>query len=97
MFNAYVTYQFDNGLGASLGPQVTGEQWQDQVGTLRIPTQYTINALLFYRRPRWDVQINFFNITDERNWTSIDPSFAGNDVIFPEQPFRISGQVRYRF
>ena len=97
MFNAYVTYQFDNGFGASLGPQVTGEQWQDQLGTLRIPTQYTINAFLFYRQPRWDVQINFFNITDERNWTSIDPSFAGNDVIFPEQPFRISGQVRYRF
>ncbi|MEY3536672.1 MAG: hypothetical protein RLZZ582_2248, partial [Verrucomicrobiota bacterium] len=24
-------------------------------------------------------------------------SFAGNDVIYPEQPFRISGQVRFRF
>lgn len=97
MFNAYLTYQFDNGFGASLGPQVTGEQWQDQLGTLRIPAQFTINAFLFYRRPRWDVQVNFFNITDERNWTSIDPSFAGNDVIYPEQPFRVSGQIRYRF
>jgi len=97
MFNAYLTYQFDNGFGASFGPQVTGEQWQDQVGNLRIPAQFTLNALLFYRRPRWDVQVNFFNLTDERNWTSIDPGFAGNDLIFPEQPFRISGQVRYRF
>jgi hypothetical protein len=97
MFNAYLTYQFDNGFGASFGPQVTGEQWQDQVGNLRIPAQFTLNAFLFYRRPRWDVQVNFFNLTDERNWTSIDPGFAGNDLIFPEQPFRISGQVRYRF
>ncbi len=97
MFNAYLTYQFDNGFGASIGPQVTGEQWQNQEGSLRIPAQFTINAFLFYRQPRWDVQINFFNITDERNWTSIDPSFAGNDVIYPEQPFRISGQLRLKF
>jgi hypothetical protein len=33
----------------------------------------------------------------QRNWTSIDPTFAGNDVIYPEQPFRISGQIRFRF
>jgi hypothetical protein len=97
MFNSYVTYQLDNGFGASFGPQVTGEQWQNQEGSLRIPTQYVINAFVFYRQPKWDVQINFFNITDERNWTSIDPSFAGNDVIYPEQPFRISGQIRFRF
>ncbi len=97
MFNSYLTYQFNNGLGASIGPQVTGEQWQNQEGSLRIPTQFVINAFVFYRQPRWDVQINFFNIADERNWTSIDPSFAGNDVIYPEAPFRMSGQVRYKF
>lgn len=97
MFNSYVTYQLDNGFGASFGPQVTGEQWQNQEGSLRIPMQYVINAFVFYRQPKWDVQINFFNITDQRNWTSIDPSFAGNDVIYPEQPFRISGQIRFRF
>ena len=97
MFNSYVTYQLDNGFGASFGPQVTGEQWQNQEGSLRIPMQYVINAFVFYRQPKWDVQINFLNITDQRNWTSIDPSFAGNDVIYPEQPFRISGQLRFRF
>ncbi len=97
MFNSYLTYQFDSGFGASVGPQVTGEQWQNQTGTLTIPAQFVINAFVFYRQPRWDVQVNFFNITDERNWTSIDPGFAGNDVIYPEQPFRISGQVRFKF
>lgn len=97
LFNAYLTYQFDNGFGASIGPQVQGEQWQNQEGTLTIPTQFVINAFVFYKQPKWEVQLNFFNVTDERNWTSIDPSFAGNDVIYPEQPFRISGQIRYRF
>jgi outer membrane receptor for monomeric catechols len=97
LFNAYFTYQFDSGFGASVGPQVQGSQWQNQEGSLIIPAQYVINAFVFYKQPRWDVQINFFNITDERNWTSIDPGFAGNDVIYPEQPFRISGQVRFKF
>jgi outer membrane receptor for monomeric catechols len=97
MFNAYMTYQFDNGFGASVGPQVTGEQWQNQEGTLRIPTQFVINAFLFYRQPKWEVQVNFFNITDERNWTSIDPGFAGNDVIYPEKPFSVGGQIKYKF
>jgi len=97
MFNAYLTYQFDNGFGASIGPQVTGEQWQNQEGSLIIPAQYTINAFVFYKQKNWEVQVNFFNITDQRNWTSIDPSFAGNDVIYPEKPFSISGQLKYKF
>jgi len=97
LFNAYLTYQFKNGFGGSVGPQVTGEQWQNQEGSLRIPTQYVVNAFLFYRQPKWEFQVNFFNITDERNWTSIDPSFAGNDVIYPEAPFRISGQIKFKF
>ena len=97
MFNAYLTYQFSNGFGASVGPQVTGEQWQNQEGSLIIPTQYTINAFVFYKQKKWEAQVNFFNITDQRNWTSIDPSFAGNDVIYPEKPFSISGQLKFKF
>jgi outer membrane receptor for monomeric catechols len=97
LFNAYLTYQLDNGFGGSIGPQVTGEQWQNQQGTLIIPAQFVINAFLFYRQPRWEAQINFFNITNEKNWTSIDPSFAGNDVIYPEPPFRVSGQIKFKF
>jgi iron complex outermembrane receptor protein len=97
LFNAYLTYQFDSGFGASIGPQFQGSQWQNQQGTLIIPEQYVINAFIFYKQPKWEVQVNFFNITDQRNWTSIDPGFAGNDVIYPEQPFRVSGQVKFKF
>ena len=97
LFNTYVTYQFDSGFGMSVGPQFQGSQWQNQQGTLIIPAQYTINAFLFYKQPKWEVQINFLNLTDERNWTSIDPGFAGNDVIYPEQPFRVSGQLKFKF
>jgi outer membrane receptor for monomeric catechols len=97
LFNTYLTYQLDSGLGASIGPQFQGSQWQNQQGTLIIPAQYTINAFVFYKQPKWEVQVNFFNITDQRNWTSIDPGFAGNDVIYPEQPFRVSGQLKFKF
>lgn len=97
LFNAYLTYQLDCGLGASFGPQVQGSQWQNQQGTLIIPAQYSINAFVFYKQPKWEVQVNFFNVTDERNWTSIDPGFAGNDVIYAEMPFRVSGQLKFKF
>ena len=97
LFNAYMTYQFDSGFGISFGPQVQGSQWQDQQGSLIIPAQYSINAFIFYKQPKWEVQVNFFNLTDERNWTSIDPGFAGSDVIYPEQPFRVSGQLKFKF
>ena len=97
LFNAYATYMFDNGLGFSFGPQVSSSQRANLEGTLTIPAQYVLNASIFYKRPKWEVQVNFFNLTDQRNWTSIDPDFAGNDVIFPELPFHISGLVKYKF
>ncbi len=97
LFNAYATYTFANGLGFSFGPQLQSSQWANQEGTLIIPIQYTLNASIFYKRPNWEVQVNFFNLTDQRNWTSIDPDFAGNDVLFPELPFHISGLVKYKF
>ncbi len=97
LFNAYATYMFESGFGFSVGPQVQSSQRANQEGTLIIPAQYVFNASFFYKRPKWEVQINFFNFTDQRNWTSIDPDFAGNDVIFPELPFHISGLVKYKF
>ncbi len=97
LFNAYLTYVLDCGFGFSFGPRFEGSQWANQEGTLKLPAQYTLNGSIFYRRPKWEVQVNFFNITDQRNWTAIDPDFAGNDVIYPQLPFHISGQVKIKF
>jgi outer membrane receptor for ferric coprogen and ferric-rhodotorulic acid len=96
-FNLFATYKFDNGFGFGLGPQVQSGQNADLTGQLKIPAQFTWNGNIFYRQKTWEVQLNFFNFTDERNFTSTDPTFEGNDAILEQVPFAMSGTFKYRF
>jgi hypothetical protein len=96
-FNAYAIYKTPWGLGFGVGPQVTGEQKANLSGTLKIPAQVTWNAEIFYRQPCWEVQVNFFNFTNERNFTVIDPTFTGNDAILQQMPFHVSAKFKIRF
>ena len=96
-FNAFLTYKFDCGLGFGVGPQVQGSQNADVSGAIEIPAQFTWNGNIFFRQKTWEVQLNFFNFTDERNFTVIDPTFTGNDAILEQVPFAMSGTFKYRF
>jgi hypothetical protein len=96
-FNEYMVYKFSNGFGIGLGPQVTGPQKANVSGTLTIPAQVTWNAEIFYRQPRWEVQVNFFNFTDQHNFTVIDPTFTGNDAILEQMPFHVSVTLKLKF
>jgi len=96
-FNAYAVYKFSNGFGVGIGPQVTGQQNADISGSLKIPAQYTLNAEIFYRQPHWEFQVNFFNITNRNNWTVIDPTFTGNDVILEQMPFHVTASIKLKF
>jgi hypothetical protein len=92
-----MVYKFSNGFGIGLGPQVTGPQKANVSGTLTIPAQVTWNAEIFYRQPRWEVQVNFFNFTDQHNFTVIDPTFTGNDAILEQMPFHVSVTFKLKF
>lgn len=96
-FNGYAVYKFSNGFGVGIGPQVTGQQNANISGSLKIPAQYTLNAEVFYRQPHWEVQVNFFNITNRSNWTVIDPTFTGNDVILEQMPFHVTASIKLKF
>lgn len=96
LFNMYATYMFDSGFGISVGPQVTGEITQNYQGTLKIPAQVTWNGAIFYKQKNWEVQLNVYNITDERNITSTD-NFAANDLIFPDKPLSADLTFKVRF
>ena len=93
-FNAYAIYKTPWDLGFGIGPQVTGEQKANLSGTLKIPAQVTWNAEIFYRQPCWEVQVNFFNFTNERNFTVIDPTFTGNDAIPKQMPVSRLGDIQ---
>lgn len=92
-----LNYKFDSGFSFGVGPQFTGRQKANSEGTLLIPTQYKINAVVAYSTKTWDFQVNLDNITNEHNWTVGDPDFTGNTVIYLEKPFTSSFTARYRF
>jgi outer membrane receptor protein involved in Fe transport len=97
LFNAYVTYTLDCGLGAGIGPQVESEQADNFEGTIKIPAQYQFNATVYYRRPRYEVQVKINNLTDQRNWTVNDGLLEGNDLLLLNEPINFSATFRYRF
>jgi len=97
MLNGSVRYRFDGGFG--VGSNV---QWQSrQRGNLddqwHIPAQYTLNASVFYEARRWSVNLDFLNVTNQRNWIHNGDAYTATELIFPELPFRMEGYVKFRF
>lgn len=89
-------YQTDYGIGASLGLFLTSPQNLTWDGSVRIPTQYTLDAAIFYKRKNYELRIDFYNITDQKNFTPI-ADFAGADNVYADLPFRVEGTVRVTF
>jgi len=94
---ARLNYRFDSGFSFGLGPQFTGRQRANGEGTLHIPTQYRLNAVVTYSTKAWDFQVNFDNLTNQHNWTVGDPDFTGNSIVYQEKPLTVGFTTRYRF
>jgi hypothetical protein len=61
-----------------------------------IPTQYTADAAIMYEGKAWEARIDFFNVTNEKNWTA-NAGAVGADLIVANLPFHVQGTVRFRF
>jgi outer membrane receptor protein involved in Fe transport len=85
------------GLGASLGIQAQTSQHVDFDNKVTIPSQYQLNASIFFRHPRWEIRVNIDNLTDQRNWTITDGILEGNDLVMLNRPFAVSGRVTIKF
>jgi outer membrane receptor protein involved in Fe transport len=96
ILSARMMYQTDYGIGASLGLFLTSPQNLTWDGSVRIPTQYTLDAAIFYKRKNYELRIDFYNITDQKNFTPI-ADFAGADNVYADLPFRVEGTVRVTF
>jgi hypothetical protein len=77
------SYQLDCGLGASLGLLLTSPQNLTFDGSVKIPTQYTLDAALFYRRKSYEVRLDFYNLTKQKNWEPIS-DFDGGDSVYAQ-------------
>ena len=95
-FNFLVSYKLDMGLGASLGTVVTGPQNLNYDGTVKIRTQYTLDASIFYRQKRYELILSVLNLTDQKNWSPPNAVYA-NDSVVANLPIRVSGTVKLKF
>jgi hypothetical protein len=43
------------------------------------------------------VNVDFLNLTNERNWQQNGDTFSSSLLVFQEQPFRLEGYVKLRF
>jgi hypothetical protein len=97
LYNGFAIYTHSSGFGAGLGPQVQGEQSLNLARDVIIPAQFTWNATVFYKQPRWTAKLDIFNFTDERNFTPVENVFPSNDLVYTEMPLSIQGTIAFRF
>ena len=89
LLTGLVSYEFDNGVGASLNGYYTNAFRLDFLNTVRIRDQFSINAALHYysRALRSDVRAEIFNLSDEQNFSPVfDDGYFGSTDVLPELP-----------
>jgi catecholate siderophore receptor len=96
LFSAFAKYRTSLGLGASLGTVVTSPILTSYFGNVEIPTQYTLDGAVFYETSHWDLRLDLYNITDEKNWTA-EAGSVGNDLISAAMPFHLQARLTFRF
>ncbi|HWA87264.1 MAG TPA: TonB-dependent receptor [Opitutus sp.] len=97
MLNGSVRYRFANGFGAGLDARWQSWQRGNLDNQWHIPAQYTFDASLSYATKRWTANLDFLNLTDQRNWLHNGDAYTASQLIFPELPFRMEGYVKFKF
>ncbi len=97
LFNLTATYQFDNGIGMTIGPEIESPQNLGIVNPVIVPWQFTWNATVFFKQKYYELALDFLNFTDERNFEPLDGGFSSGDLVAESIPFRIQGRIKIKF
>ncbi|MCX6953516.1 MAG: hypothetical protein NTV51_15305, partial [Verrucomicrobia bacterium] len=82
----FSAYQFANGFGLRADVWARDAYIVTGDGSVKVPAEHNLNVGVFYTRPRWAVNVDFQNVTDQRN-------FAGaTNLLEP-----LSAQARFTF
>jgi TonB-dependent Receptor Plug Domain len=96
LFNANLNYVFDFGLGFTFGAEVTSPINLTYGGSVVIPTQFTLNAGVFYRWKNAELRVDVLNFTNQQNWAVVSTN-NGTNQVYPEMPLQVLGTVRVKF
>jgi len=98
LLNGQAKYKLDCGLGVTLGFVVTDPIPTSELGNVTIPWQYELDAAVFYQAKNFEARVNFFNLTDQKNFSSGGSAAGtGNDLITARLPFHIEGTITLKF
>jgi len=97
VFNTSGSYQLKNGFGAGLGASWQSEAPGNLTNEYHIPAQLFVDVFVFYRGPRWSVNLDILNALDRRNWAHNGGNFSNHQIVFQELPLRFEGYVKRRF
>ncbi|WP_334319036.1 TonB-dependent receptor [Termitidicoccus mucosus] len=94
--NVWAAYTFSNGLGLKASAWITSE-WKVS-NTAYVPTQYNVDAGVFYSLKGWRFDVDVLNLTDEKNWAP-SGNYAGDTVgyLLPAERFGVQFKATYRF
>jgi outer membrane receptor protein involved in Fe transport len=95
--NSSFSYAFASGFGGGLGGSWQSEQPGNLANEYHIPAQIFLNAFLFYRQPRWEVNVDLLNVLNRRNWIHNGDTYSDNVLVFQDLPFRVEGYVKFKF
>jgi outer membrane receptor protein involved in Fe transport len=96
-FNGLISYSLDSGWGASTNILVTGPINNNYAGTLVIPTQYELDASVWYNySKKWYFRLSVGNVTDQKNWAPPNPVY-GNASILAQAGTTVSFTAKYSF
>ncbi len=97
MINSSASYQFASGFGGGFGGSWQSEQPGNLLNEYHLPAQIFLSAFLFYRQPKWEVNLDLLNVLNRRNWIHNGDTWSNNVLVFQDLPLRLEGYVKYRF
>jgi iron complex outermembrane recepter protein len=96
-YNGQVSYELKAGVGASFSYELQSPENGNLLDQFEIPWQHTLNVSLFYRQKSWQVNVDFQNITNQRNWEANGDTLMDNQLLTMDMPFNVSGYIKMRF
>lgn len=78
------------GFGAGIGATYKDKSYADALNLLEVPSYTTYDAALYWRQKKWDVTVNFKNLSDKTYYSV--PTFAG---ALPGEPRSVMATVRF--
>ena len=97
LLNGSVRYRWENGFGGALNAEWQSRQPGNLDDQWHIPSQYTLNASLFYVAKKWEANVDFLNLTNQRNWVHNGDAYTASQLISEALPLRLEGYVKWKF